>query len=60
PHQCVMNFILSDAAYSLYPIATFEERSSLGMPSLRWSLKVIQKYLKHGWRFYSMPLPTTL
>ncbi|KAF8555533.1 hypothetical protein OG21DRAFT_1521682 [Imleria badia] len=54
---CVMNFISSDAAYSLYPISTFEERSSLGMPSSRRSPKVISKYLKRGCRFYFMPPP---
>lgn len=52
-----MNFITSDAAYSLYPIATFEERSSLGMPSARDSPIPIQKYVQRGWRIYFLPTP---
>ncbi|KAF8550212.1 hypothetical protein OG21DRAFT_1514328 [Imleria badia] len=54
---CVMNFISSDAAYSLYPIATFEERSALGMPPSRRSPKAVEKYVRRGWRFYFMPPP---
>ncbi|KAF8550396.1 hypothetical protein OG21DRAFT_1514062, partial [Imleria badia] len=54
---CVMNFITSDAAYSLYPIATFEDRSALGMPSSRSSERAIQKYVKRGWRVYFLPTP---
>lgn len=54
---CVMNFITSDAAYSLYPIATFVDRRTLGMPSARHSSRAIQKYVKRGWRVYFMPTP---
>ena len=52
-----MNFISADAAYSLYPIATFENRTALGMPPSRISPEAIQKYLKRGWRVYFMPTP---
>lgn len=52
-----MNFITSDAAYALHPIATFEDRSSLGMPSARTSPMAIQKYTQRGWRIYFMPTP---
>ncbi|KAG8221622.1 hypothetical protein J3R82DRAFT_1900 [Butyriboletus roseoflavus] len=54
---CVMNFITSNAAYALYPFATFEEGSSLGMPSARGSPEAIQKYVQRGWRIYFMPTP---
>ncbi|KAH0828580.1 hypothetical protein J3R83DRAFT_2851 [Lanmaoa asiatica] len=54
---CVMNFITSDAAYSLYPIATFEERSALGMPTARSASTAIQKYVERGWRIYFMLTP---
>ncbi|KAF8431606.1 hypothetical protein L210DRAFT_962180 [Boletus edulis BED1] len=60
---CVMNFISSDAAYSLYPMATFEQRCTLGMPSLRSSVgffEAIEKYVKRGWRFYFVPTPNTM
>jgi len=53
----VMNFISSDAAYSLYPIATFEERSGMGMPSAGSSPSAIQKYTQRGWRTYFIPTP---
>ena len=52
-----MNLISSDAAYSLYPIATFENRCTLGMPTSRGSPEAIQKYIKRGWRFYFIPAP---
>lgn len=55
-----MNFISSDAAYSLYPVATFEDRSSLGTPSSPSSPKAIQKYVKRGWRVYFVPTPNDL
>ncbi|KIJ15742.1 hypothetical protein PAXINDRAFT_114105 [Paxillus involutus ATCC 200175] len=55
---CVMNFITSDSAYSLYPRATFEDRCSLGMPNSRSLIeKVVQKYVRRGWRIYFMPTP---
>lgn len=55
---CVMNFISSDTAYSLYPIATFENRSSLGMPSSQSSPEAIRKYVRRGWRIYFTPPPS--
>ncbi|KAF8431605.1 hypothetical protein L210DRAFT_3651003 [Boletus edulis BED1] len=57
---CVMNFISSDAAYSLYPTATFENRASLGMPSSRSTPTAIEKYIKRGWRIYYIPTPNNL
>ncbi|KAN0073809.1 hypothetical protein V8E55_012063 [Tylopilus felleus] len=54
---CVMNLISSDAAYSLYPIATFENRSTLVLPSPRSSTAAMQKYAKRGWRVYYLPTP---
>ena len=60
PSACVMNFISSDAAYSLYPVATFENRSSLGMPSARSAPKALQKYVRRGWRVYFIPTPNDL
>lgn len=52
-----MNFISSDAAYSLYPIATFENRATLAMLASRASVDAVQKYVKRGWRIYYMPIP---
>ena len=52
-----MNFISSDAAYSLYPTATFENRSALGMPSAGNSPSAIRKYVRRGWRVYFLPTP---
>ena len=55
-----MNIISSDAAYSLYPIATFENRSALGMPTSRSTPAAIQKYVKRGWRIYFIPTSSDL
>jgi hypothetical protein len=55
-----MNFISSDAAYALYPVATFENRTALGMPSSRVSPVAIRKYLTRGWRVYFMPTSNDL
>lgn len=52
-----MNFISSDAAYSLYPVQTFENRTSLAMPSSRSSATAIHKYVKRGWRIYYIVIP---
>lgn len=55
-----MNFISFNAAYSLYPIATFEDRCALGMPkaSLGGSTEnALDKYVKRGWRIYFVPSP---
>lgn len=51
---CVMNIITFDAAYSFYPIATFEDRSALKIPGSRHRPDVLAKYIKRGWRVYSM------
>ncbi|KIJ64107.1 hypothetical protein HYDPIDRAFT_28996 [Hydnomerulius pinastri MD-312] len=55
---CVMNFITFDAAHSLYPIATFEERRSLGMPNSRSTTEsALDKYIRRGWRIFFLPTP---
>ncbi|KAF9244263.1 hypothetical protein BU15DRAFT_86164 [Melanogaster broomeanus] len=47
--------------YSLYPLATFEDRKSLGMPNSRSFLEnAMQKYVRRGWRIYFMPTPHDL
>ena len=55
-----MNIISSDAAYSLYPTATFENRSALGMPTSRSTPAAIQKYVRRGWRIYFIPTSSDL
>lgn len=57
PTACVMNLITSEAAYALYPLATFVERKSLCMPPGRHSAGAIQKYVHRGWRVYFIPTP---
>jgi hypothetical protein len=47
---CVMNFISFNAAYSLYPRATFEERRSLSFSVLTESdIRCLAKYSVRGW-----------
>jgi hypothetical protein len=47
---CVMNFITFNAAYSLYPRATFEERRSLSIANLSESdIRCLAKYSVRGW-----------
>jgi hypothetical protein len=49
-----MNFIAHDAAYSLYPWATFEDRSSLCFADLRdRDIQCLSKYAMRGWRTVS-------
>ncbi|KAG2132329.1 hypothetical protein DEU56DRAFT_739507 [Suillus clintonianus] len=52
---CVMNFIAFDAAYSLYPIATFEDRSTLQVWRERplHDLTVPIKYGQRGFQWFS-------
>lgn len=46
-----MNLIAFDAAYSLYPRATFEERRTLNMPVLTPGEELARsKYVDRGWR----------
>ncbi|KAG2134676.1 hypothetical protein BD769DRAFT_1443076 [Suillus cothurnatus] len=54
---CVMNIITFDAAYSFYPIATFENRCALKIPGSRHRPDVLAKYIKRGWRVYSVFRP---
>ncbi|KAH7890359.1 hypothetical protein F5I97DRAFT_17360 [Phlebopus sp. FC_14] len=57
---CVMNFIAFNAAYSLYPLATFEHRSSFAMSKTRNSIttdNAFAKYSQRGWHFYFAPRP---
>ena len=47
---CVMNFISFDAAYSLYPRATFGERRTLCFANLTQSdIRALAKYSLRGW-----------
>jgi hypothetical protein len=48
-----MNIITFDAAYSFYPVATFEERMAIQIPGSN-RLDVIAKYVKRGWRVYAV------
>ncbi|KAG2123282.1 hypothetical protein DEU56DRAFT_830141 [Suillus clintonianus] len=54
---CVMNIITFNAAYSFYPIATFEDRSAVKIPGSRHRPDVLAKYVKRGWRVYSVFRP---
>ncbi|KAG1748497.1 uncharacterized protein EDB91DRAFT_1334677 [Suillus paluster] len=49
---CVMNIITFNAAYSFYPVATFEERAALNIPASKHNPDVIAKYVKRGWRVF--------
>ncbi|KAG2741574.1 hypothetical protein P692DRAFT_201675502, partial [Suillus brevipes Sb2] len=60
---CVMNFIAFDAAYSLYPIATFENRNTLQVWRARplHDASVPIKYGQQGFQWLStLPLNTSL
>ncbi|KAG1808339.1 hypothetical protein EV424DRAFT_202534 [Suillus variegatus] len=52
---CVMNFIAFDAAYSLYPVATFEKRDTLSVWRARplHDLTVVIKYGERGFAWIS-------
>ncbi|KAG1862865.1 hypothetical protein C8R48DRAFT_708701 [Suillus tomentosus] len=52
---CVMNFITFDAAYSLYPVATFEKRETLSVWRARplHDLTVVIKYGERGFAWIS-------
>ena len=51
---CVMNFIAFDAAYSVFPRATFEERRSLSFSALTDSdIRALGKYTMRGWSIIS-------
>ncbi|EGO00169.1 hypothetical protein SERLA73DRAFT_107166 [Serpula lacrymans var. lacrymans S7.3] len=48
---CVMNVIAFDAAYSLYPMATFEDRRALKLTNPRpHYISALHKYVHRGWR----------
>jgi hypothetical protein len=56
-----MNFIAFDAAYSLYPRATFEERRALAFTSLgEHDLKALGKYQIRGWSIMCNDWPPEL
>ncbi|KAG1731509.1 uncharacterized protein EDB91DRAFT_721997 [Suillus paluster] len=57
---CVMNFIAFDAAYSLYPVATFEDKDTLSIWRARplHDLTVVIKYGERGFRWLPT-LPST-
>ncbi|KAG2067252.1 hypothetical protein BDR04DRAFT_1233498 [Suillus decipiens] len=57
---CVMNIITFDAAYSFYPVATFEDRSALKIPGSKHRPNVLAKYIRRGWRVYSVFRPVDL
>jgi hypothetical protein len=49
-----MNFIAFDAAYSIYPRATFEERRALSFASLsERDVRALGKYALRGWSILS-------
>jgi len=49
-----MNFIAFDAAYSIYPRATFEERRALSFTGLSSNdLRALGKYSLRGWTIFS-------
>ncbi|KAG1865802.1 hypothetical protein DFJ58DRAFT_770327 [Suillus subalutaceus] len=52
---CVMNFIAFDAAYSLYPVGTFEKRETLSVWRARplHDLTVVIKYGQRGFAWIS-------
>ena len=48
---CVMNFIAFDAAYSLYPRATFEQHLNLALTIDSYNdQRCVAKYARRGWR----------
>ncbi|EIW78038.1 hypothetical protein CONPUDRAFT_168000 [Coniophora puteana RWD-64-598 SS2] len=47
---CVMNIIAFDCAYSLYPVATYEERKSL-LTIDQGVVGPVEKYTERGWEF---------
>jgi hypothetical protein len=56
----VMNIITFDAAYSFYPNATFEERTSLWMPESQCHeqvQRILAKYSMRGWSIISDIFP---
>ncbi|OAX33835.1 hypothetical protein K503DRAFT_804062 [Rhizopogon vinicolor AM-OR11-026] len=58
---CVMNIITFDAAYSFYPVATFEQRITLLIPgSSSNRLDAVQKYVARGWRVYAAFRPVDI
>ena len=52
-----MNCIAFDAAYSLYPQATFEQRLSLGIASHNDRTAQFTKYRNRGWQLISITPP---
>lgn len=56
-NTCVMNCIAFDAAYSIYPQATFEERVSLGMASRNDREAEFAKYRSRGWQLIFIAPP---
>lgn len=50
---CVMNIITFNAAYSFYPVATFEERMAIQIPGSN-QLDAVAKYVQRGWRVYAV------
>lgn len=50
---CVMNIITFDAAYSFYPVTTFEERMAIQIPGSN-RLDAVAKYVQRGWRVYAV------
>ncbi|EIN14245.1 hypothetical protein PUNSTDRAFT_56791 [Punctularia strigosozonata HHB-11173 SS5] len=49
---CVMNVITYNAAYSLYPRATFSEKISLAMPRRTDDKEVLRKYEARGFKIW--------
>ncbi|EPQ60361.1 hypothetical protein GLOTRDRAFT_31372 [Gloeophyllum trabeum ATCC 11539] len=59
----VMNLITYNAAYALYPDATFEKRRAIVMGRMRAErdIQALQKYMRRGWKFQAtvpdVPIP---
>ncbi|KAI0681753.1 hypothetical protein C8T65DRAFT_714348 [Cerioporus squamosus] len=54
---CVMNIITYNAAYSLYPYATFERRDTLLVNLESQTQDALAKYSARGWRVLANPSP---
>lgn len=57
---CVLNLIAYNAAYSLYPYATFERRESLTIDANDYQGVALSKYSRRGWRVIASGSPLLL
>ena len=54
---CVMNIITYNAAYSLYPYATFERRDTIVLNARSRAQEALTKYASRGWRILAKSSP---